>query len=111
MLVAHLLAFFWAQDVASAASYGRQASFRSQTTPTSVQGDIAVPQSHVGTGEELSAFLREPSLLWPNGFVFYWIETEEWNGKVEPLFDDEGVNNITQAINKIMEAVPCIKFK
>ena len=71
-----------------------------------MEGDIAVPEGHLRTGQELSAFLANPSDLWPRGVVYYWIETDEW-----PEDSDEGVNNITQAFNQIMEAVPCIEFR
>ena len=74
----------------------------SRVTPRLVEGDIAVPERHLATGQELSAFLANPPDLWPGGVVYYWIE---------PVFNDEGVNNITQAFNQIMEAVPCIKFR
>ena len=110
MLAAHLLCLLVAQDVASAPSY-RRTIVQSQATPILVEGDISVPQSHLGTGEPLSAFLAQPSALWPRGLVSYRIETFEWEGKVEPIFSDEGVANITQALGQIMRDVPCIKFR
>jgi len=80
----------------------RRTNPNSRVTPRLVEGDIAVPERHLATGQELSAFLANPPDLWPGGVVYYWIET---------VFNDEGVNNITQAFNQIMEAVPCIKFR
>ena len=82
------------------------------TTPTLVEGDIAIPESQVGRGpEELDAFLTDPALLWPNGFVPYCYETFEWNGEMLPIFLDDQIENITQALGKITMNVPCIKFK
>ena len=110
MLAAHLFCLLLANDVASTPSY-RRTVVQSQVTPTLVEGDISVPQSHLGTGEPLSAFLTQPSALWPRGLVSYRIETFEWEGKVEPIFSDEGVANITRALGQIMRDVPCIKFR
>ena len=79
-----------------------------QSTPTLVEGDIVIPASYVGRGdEELDAFLADPELLWPNGIVPYCFETLE----SELLFLDEQIENITQALGKISRDVPCIKFK
>ena len=82
-----------------------------QTTPSLVEGDIAVPDTHLGTGLALNAFLAKPSALWPRGFVPYRIETFEWNGVVEPIFLDDQIENITQSLTKIMTDVPCLKFQ
>ena len=83
-----------------------------QTTPTLVEGDIAIPESHVGrTPEELDAFLNDPELLWPNGFVPYCFETFAWQGKMQTIFLDDQIDNITQALGQITKQVPCIKFK
>ena len=93
------------------------ASFRGtysppQTTPTLVEGDIAIPESHVeSTPEELDAFLTDPELLWPNGFVPYCFETFEWKGEMQTIFLDDQIENITQALGQITKHVPCIKFK
>jgi len=110
MLAAYLLCLFVAHDVVSVPSY-RRTVIRSQVTPTLVEGDIAVPQRHLETGQPLAAFLTEPSALWPRGLVSYCIQTFEWEGKVEPIFSAEGVANITQALGQIMRDVPCIKFR
>ena len=83
-----------------------------QTRPTLVEGDIAIPESHAGRGaDELDAFLSDPELLWPNGFVPYCFETFEWEGVKHPIFMDNQIANITQALGQITWNVPCIKFK
>jgi len=83
-----------------------------QTTPVLVEGDIVIPARYVGRGyEELDAFLADPELLWPNGFVPYCFETFEWEGEFEPILLDEQMDNVTQALGNITMDVPCIKFK
>ena len=94
---------------------GLSATFRGnfvppQTSPSLVEGDIAVPETHLKTGLALNAFLTEPTALWPRGFVPFRIETFEWDGIVEPIFLDDQIENITTAHGKIMTAVPCLKF-
>ena len=68
-----------------------------ETSPSLVEGDIAVPETHLGTGQALDAFLTEPIALWPRGFIPYRIETFEWDGIVEPIFLDDQIDNITLA--------------
>jgi len=111
MLVLCLLGgFFTAHGVIGGHFRGNFTSPR--TTPTLVEGDIAIPESQVGRGpEELDAFLADPELLWPNGFVPYCFETFEWDGELEPIFLDDQIENITLALRKISRDVPCIKFK
>merc|ERR1712037_7895 len=82
-----------------------------ETSPRLVEGDIAVPEAHLGTGLVLGAFLANQSALWPRGFVPYRIATFEWNGKVEPIFLDDQIANISQSLTKIMRDVPCLKFQ
>ena len=82
-----------------------------QTSPSLVEGDIAVPETHLGTGQALDAFLNETTALWPNGFIPYTFETFEWNGKKEPIFMDDQIDNVTLAHRKIMTSVPCLKFQ
>ena len=99
-----------------AAPGGLSANFRGnfvppQTSPSLVEGDIAVPETHLGTGQALGAFLTEPTALWPRGFIPYRIETFEWDGIVEPIFLDDQIENITTALGKIMTSVPCLKFQ
>ena len=81
-----------------------------QTNPKLVQGDIAVPETHLGERCTEDAFLADETSLWPNGFIPYRIETFEWEGKIEPIFTDDQISNITLAQGKIMAAVPCLKF-
>ena len=64
-----------------------------------------------GTGLALDAFLTKSSALWPQGFIPYRIQTFEWNGKMEPIFLDDQIENITQSLTKIMTEVPCLKFQ
>ena len=83
-----------------------------ETTPTLVEGDIVIPESYAGRGpEELDAFLSDPELLWPNGYVPYCFETFEWEGSKEPIFLDDQIANVTKALRQISKDVPCIKFK
>ena len=109
MRLIYLLLFF-------ATPGGLSADFRGnfvppQTSPSLVEGDIAVPETHLGTGQALNAFLTEPTALWPRGVVPYRIETFEWGGIVEPIFLDDQIENITLAQGKIMTDVPCLKFQ
>ena len=109
MPLIYLLVFFVTLE-------GLSANFRGnfvppQTSPNLVEGDIAVPETHLGTGQALDAFLTEPIALWPRGFIPYRIETFEWDGIVEPIFLDDQIANITSALETIMGDVPCIKFK
>ena len=76
-----------------------------------VEGAAAVPETHLGTGHALNAFLTEPTALWPRGFIPYRIETFEWDVIVEPIFLDEQIENITLAHRKIMTDVRCLKFQ
>ena len=112
MLIIYLLGLFSAQNVTSTTLKRSRASPPSRPTPVLVQGDIAVPVEHNGTGKELSAFLSKPSALWPKGVVSFWIETFEWDdGVIETVFTVDQKKNITEAHRRIMEAVPCIRFK
>ena len=94
---------------------GLSANFRGnfvppQTNPSLVEGDIAVPETQLGTGW-LDAFPTEPSNLWPRGIIPYRIDTVWWDSKVEPIFLDDQIDNITLAHRKIMTDVPCLKFQ
>ena len=110
MVVLCLLGFLIVHGVLGGPFRGTFTS--SQTTPTLVEGDIAIPESQVGRGpEELDAFLADPALLWPNGFVPYCFETFEWEGELLPILLDEQIDNVTQALGNITSDVPCIKFK
>ena len=109
MTLIYLLMFF-------ATPGGLSANFRGyfvppQTNLSLVEGDIAVPETHLGTGQAVNAFLNEPTKLWPRGYIPYRIETFEWDGIVEPIFLDDQIENITTAHQKIMTSVPCLKFQ
>ena len=111
VLVIYLFGFFLAQNVDSAASRSRPAR-QPRPTPVLIQGDIAVPEEHRATGEDLSAFLKNPSALWANAIVYYRLGEDEWEpGVFDPIFMAKHVKTITEAHKRIMEAVPCIRFK
>jgi len=63
------------------------------------------------SGSALNSFLKPTTSLWPFGRVPYRIDTEEWGGVVEPVFWDDQIENITQALQKIETGVPCIDFR
>ena len=110
MLVLCLLGFFTVHGAAGAPFRGTYTP--SRTTPFLVEGDIVIPAGYVGRGyEELEAFLSDPELLWPNGFVPYCFETFEWEGELLPILMDDQIENVTQALGNITMDVPCIKFK
>ena len=106
-----LLWFFSAPGGLSVSANFRGNFVPPQTNPSLVEGDIAVPETHLGTGQALDAFLTEPTRLWPRGFIPYRIETYQWDGIVEPIFLDDQIENITLAQGKIMRDVPCLKFQ
>ena len=110
MFVIYLFGFFLAQNVGSATSRSRPAR-KPRPTPVLIQGDIVVPEEHRATGEDLSAFLKNPSALWPSAIVNYRLGEDEWDGVYYPLFMADQVKNITEAHKRIMEAVPCIRFR
>ena len=78
-------------------------------TPLMVEGDIAVREGSLGSGTPMIAFRRDS--LWPRGVVPYKIDTDEFDGLVEPVFLDSQIDNITQALHKIENGVPCIEFR
>jgi hypothetical protein len=80
------------------------------TTSHMVEGDIAVPGTHIGNSTQ-GSFLADVTKLWPNGIVFYRFEMFDFDGITEHLFLDEQVANITTALDHIMQEVPCIKFR
>ena len=84
---------------------------QSSHPPHLLEGDIAVPEHHVVAGVVQEAFLASHTQLWPRGLVSYRFETFEWDGRVEPVFLDSQMVNITTALNQIMQEVPCIKFR
>ena len=80
-------------------------------TPLVVEGDIAVTERNLGLGTPLNAFRSAQNSLWPRGVVPFRIDTDEWDGIVEPVFLDSQIDIITQAHQKIENGVPCIEFR
>jgi len=80
-------------------------------TPFIIEGDIAVTERSVGFGPTTNSLRAAQDLLWPRGIVPYRIDTEEWEGVIEPVFLDSQIENITQALQKIEHGVPCIEFR
>ena len=90
---------------------GEFPSTQGSLTPHLLEGDIAVPEHHLVAGTVQEAFLANQTQLWPQGLVSFRFETFEWEGRVEPVFLDSQMANITTALDKIMQEVPCIKFR
>ena len=80
-------------------------------TPLLVEGDIAVTERSLGSGTTMNAFRTAQDSLWPRGVVPYRIDKDEWEGLVEPVFLDSQIENITHALQKIENGVPCIEFR
>ena len=81
-------------------------------SPNLIQGDLAVPVSHIDANEAaLDAFVTEEKALWMTGIVRYRIEEDEYEGVVEPVFTDAQIANITEALQQIETKVPCIEFR
>ena len=77
-----------------------------------MQGDIAVPVSHIGADEDtMDAFVTDQKALWMTGVVRYRIQEDEYEGIVEPVFTDDQIANITTALEQIENEVPCIQFR
>ena len=80
-------------------------------TPHLLEGDIAVSEHHLVAGTVQEAFLANQAQLWPQGLISFRFETFEWEGRVEPVFLDSQMANITTALDNVMQEVPCIKFR
>ena len=80
-------------------------------TPLIIEGDIAVTERSLGSGTPMNILPSVQNSLWPRGVVPYRIDTEEWEGIIEPVFLDTQIDNITQALQKIENGVPCIEFR
>ena len=76
-----------------------------------IEGDIAVTGTSTENVTTLDSFRTAEDSLWPRGVVYYRIDTDEWNGLVEPVFLDTQIDNITEALQKIENGVPCIEFR
>ena len=95
---------------------GLSANFRGnfvppQNNPSLFEGDIAIPETYLGTKQDPDAFINNSTKLWPRGYIPYTFETFEWDGTVEPIFLDDQIENIILAHQKIMTDVPCLKFQ
>ena len=81
-------------------------------SPNLMQGDIAVPVSHIGADEDvLDAFVINQKALWMTGIVRYRVEEDEYEGVIEPVYTDAQIANITEALEQIETEVPCIEFR
>ena len=78
----------------------------SSEMPFIVEGDIAVTESGLVFGTAMNAFLTTENSLWPRGVVPYRIAMDFGM----PVFLDNQIENITQAIQTIENGVPCIEF-
>ena len=76
-----------------------------------IEGDIALLPHPLGSEEALNSFLKAETALWPKGRISYRIDEDEWDGIVDPVFLDSQIENITQALRKIENGVPCIDFE
>ena len=91
---------------------GEFAPAQDTVSPNLMQGDIAVPVSHIGADEDaLDAFVIDQKALWMTGIVRYRIEEDEYEGVVEPVFTEDQIANITKALEQIETEVPCIEFR
>ena len=114
MIVVYFV-FFWVFAACTAFRPPRRGTFApvqdDSDTPHLIEGDIALPPSLHLSGSALNSFLKATTSLWPFGRVPYRIDTEQWGGVVEPVFLDDQIENITQALQKIETGVPCIDFR
>ena len=78
-------------------------------TPLIVEGDIAVTERSVGSGPALNAFRTAQESAWPNGIISYRFDEDPWDG--EPVFFKAQLDNISLALQKIENGVPCIRFR
>ena len=91
---------------------GEFAPAQDTISPNLMQGDIAIPVSHIGADEDaLDAFVIDQKALWMTGIVRYRIEEDEYEGVVEPVFTEDQIANITKALEQIETEVPCIEFR
>ena len=79
-----------------------------------VEGDIAVPTTDDVTtfAKTKNTFVTDVNKLWSGGRIPY--RFEEWeleDGGTEPLFSDEDKTLIKQALQHIMDNIPCIQFR
>ena len=78
-----------------------------------VEGDIAVPTTVDDTSsvKTKNTFVTDANNLWSSGIIHYRFATRILvSGGTEPLFSLEDVTLIKQALQHIMDNVPCIQF-
>ena len=78
-------------------------------TPLIVEGDMAVTVGSVGSGLALNAFRTAQDSVWPKGIVRYRFDVDPWDG--EPVFLEAERDNISLALRKIENGVPCMEFR
>ena len=78
-------------------------------TPLIVEGDIAVTVRSVGSGLALNAFRTSKDSVWPDGIVRYRFDVDPWD-KTHVFFKAQR-DNISLALQKIENGVPCIEFR
>ena len=89
-----------------------QAPSQPESNPNLVEGDIAVPaRVSGGSTQLLDSFIKAKKNHWPKGRVRYCIESDIWQGVEEPVFTEDQIANITQALAKIESGVPCVEFE
>ena len=90
-----------------------QAPSQPESNPNLVEGDIAVPAGVSGgsTQVPINSFINAKKNHWPKGRIRYRIECDSWEGVEEPVFTDDQIANITQALDKIKNGVPCVGFE
>ena len=89
-----------------------QAPSHPEPNPNLVEGDIAVPaRVSGGSTQLLDSFIKAKKNHWPKGRVRYRIESDSWGGIEEPVFTEDQIANITQALTKIESGVPCVEFE
>ena len=77
--------------------------------PLIVEGDMAVTVRSVGSGLALNAFRTAQDSVWPKGIVRYRFDVDPWDG--EPVFLQAERDNISLALRKIENGVPCMEFR
>ena len=77
--------------------------------PLIVEGDMAVTVRSDGSGLALNAFRTSQDSVWPKGIVRYRFDVDPWDG--EPVFLEAERENISLALQKIENGVPCIEFR
>ena len=77
--------------------------------PLIVEGDIAVTESSDGSTRALNAFRTAQESVWPKGIVRYRFDVDPWDG--EPMFHEAERDNISLALRKIENGVPCMEFR